>query len=1322
MPKEYQLSLQLFKQKFAELECHLAKAGIAPELLLPAKDALTESETRLVDAIAHAEQELVISRRSLLLLDTLNDWLWQIDAQGNYIYVSDKIRDFLGYEPEEVIGKTPFDLMPPEEAERVGQTFGDLVAGRQAFKNLENINRHKDGTLRTLSTNGVPVFENGNDFVGYLGSDCDITALKNVEQELREERDLFAVGPVFAFAFSPQTGWPVLFVSKNVPESLGYGAEEMMADDFHFADIIHPDDAKRVLNEVRAHIGNGTKEFEQYYRCRCKDGQYRWFLNYLLVQRDEFSGEVMKIHGYMLDQNRLKIAEETVLAQKELLEGIIEGTQAGTWFWNVQSGEKLYNERWAEILGYSLEELPRESKDIWKFLVHPDDYQIAERLVQQHFNGPLPYYEAEVRMKHKNGSWRWILDRGKVVKRDVDGRPLAMGGIHLDITDRKHLEKNLLASNSELKALYEGVPDAVIIADVKTRQILMCNDIVEELIGHDRPTLLSKTVEFLHPEDVCEQTMKVFERLVSGVQKSAEAELLTREGKRVPVSISSSMIIYNGKPCIMGVFRDISEIKANENKIREAYQLQLATNQQLKASQEQLLASKDELFESNQSLQASNQQLQASQQQLLASRQELFDSNQSLQASNQQLQASQQQLLASRQELFESNQSLQASAQQLEASNQQLKASQEQLLASRQELFESNQSLQASNQQLQASQQQLLASRQELFDSNQQLEASNQQLQASQQQLLASRQELFNSNQSLQASNQQLQASEQQLLASNQQLVAAEYRLKKKQELQELLTEISLIIMNPDRALLDVAINQSLEKIGSFAGADRSYIFHLSPDGRLMTNTYEWCGEDVETQISSMHEIPTEAAPWWMAQHRRMEPVFIADMAALPAEAEAEKKLLEAQGVRSCLALPMANGNNLAGFLGLDWISSSMPSIHENQIPLLQLGGDLIFSALMRDESSRNIIEREAKYRFIFESIHDIYLEIDAESGIIEEVSPSIWQLGYLREEVLQTRLMSYYADKNDQEEFLDDLDGKGTLKDYELSLVKKDGTPVTLSLSVSLVQNVSDKRPKIVGALRDISDRKNHEMQIKENIRLKNDFISSVSHELRAPLFSILGFSSTMLKDDGSIDQTTRNEFISIIHDESVRLSSLIEDILTISRIDSGKAKYKQQLIDPVDIGMIVVDILRKLASEKGIEIIEEYPAKGSLSICFDKDSLQQVLMNILGNALKFTLMGGQVWLRMLHDDTHVRIEVEDTGIGIVSSDMARIFERFFRSERSGEIAHGTGLGLAIVKDIVEIQGGYIEVESEVDKGSKFSVLLPFSDTKDGHEDQGCL
>lgn len=289
-------------------------------------------------------------------------------------------------------------------------------------------------------------------------------------KELRGERDLFAAGPVCTIVWAPLKHRPVLQVSSNAEQVLGYSPDCLLAADFCFTDLIHPDDVSRVIEESARAVANGVDAYEQSYRFKTGSGEYRWVLDCTRLERDK-SGQVTLVRGYVLDQSNQKRLEEAVAAERQRLAAILEGTDLGTWEWNVQTGETRFNERWANIIGYTLDELGPVSIATWTRYTHPDDLGKSHDALQRHFRGEAPYYECECRGLHKNGSHVWVLDRGRVTQWSEDGKPLLMIGTHQEITERKRAED--MQRRSELRAIAQRAA----IANIVQSQVLTWVDL-----------------------------------------------------------------------------------------------------------------------------------------------------------------------------------------------------------------------------------------------------------------------------------------------------------------------------------------------------------------------------------------------------------------------------------------------------------------------------------------------------------------------------------------------------------------------------------------------------------------------------------------------------------------------------------------------------------------------------------------------------------------------------------------------------------------------------------------------------------------------------
>ncbi|MDF2663677.1 MAG: histidine kinase [Paenibacillus sp.] len=226
----------------------------------------------------------------------------------------------------------------------------------------------------------------------------------------------------------------------------------------------------------------------------------------------------------------------------------------------------------------------------------------------------------------------------------------------------------------------------------------------------------------------------------------------------------------------------------------------------------------------------------------------------------------------------------------------------------------------------------------------------------------------------------------------------------------------------------------------------------------------------------------------------------------------------------------------------------------------------------------------------------------------------------------------------------------------------------------------------------------------IKRMEQMRQDFVSNVSHEIQSPLTSISGFSKALKRN--SIPEEERNRYLDIIQTESERLSRLSEDLLKLASLDSEHHPFEPRTFDLDEQIRMVAVACEPLWSSKKIELDLDLPRA---KLCADEDQLSQVWINLLGNAIKFTPEGGKITVAIRHGTDRIEVDIADSGIGISAEDSERVFERFFKADRSHQKRQsGSGLGLAIVKKIVTLHGGTIRVASEPGRGTIFTVELP--------------
>ncbi|MDT7777812.1 MAG: hypothetical protein QOC99_324 [Acidobacteriota bacterium] len=364
----------------------------------------------------------------------------------------------------------------------------------------------------------------------------------------------------------------------------------------------------------------------------------------------------------------------------------------------------------------------------------------------------------------------------------------------------------------------------------------------------------------------------------------------------------------------------------------------------------------------------------------------------------------------------------------------------------------------------------------------------------------------------------------------------------------------------------------------------------------------------------------------------------------------------------------------------------------------------------------------EIRYRRLFESARDGILILNAVTLKITDVNPFMTELlGYPSAEFLGKELweIGLFSDKAASQDAFRELQAKGYLRFEDLPLQTIDGK----LREVEFVSNVyeEDDHQVIQCNIRDITERKRAQEECTQLLEsamaahaeadaangIKDEFLALLSHELRTPLTSILGWSK--LLTEGNLDDVASNRALETIVRNARAQNKLIDDLLDISRIITGKLRLDVRAVELAPLIEAVVEGVRPAANARSIHLRTALDSLTS-PIKGDPDRLQQIIWNLLINAIKFTPKGGRVGVRLERIRSHIEINVKDTGQGIAPELLPHVFERFRQSDSSSTRRHGgLGLGLAIVRQLVELHGGTVEAESPGEgEGTTFKVILP--------------
>jgi PAS domain S-box-containing protein len=393
------------------------------------------------------------------------------------------------------------------------------------------------------------------------------------------------------------------------------------------------------------------------------------------------------------------------------------------------------------------------------------------------------------------------------------------------------------------------------------------------------------------------------------------------------------------------------------------------------------------------------------------------------------------------------------------------------------------------------------------------------------------------------------------------------------------------------------------------------------------------------------------------------------------------------------------------------WFESKGTFLKENDI----INGAILISRDITDKkkSEQKLKESENKYRTLFESSTDGIYFMDMEGKFIEFNEAFINMLGYSREELLTKTnrqiTPSKWYDIEDDITFTQLSEEESKI--YEKELIRKDGSTIPVSVRFWILKDEHDDPSRIWGIVRDITEHKKLEYELKEINRLKSEFLRRASHELKTPLVTIKGFSELILS---KYSEDLNQDIISNLEEINKgceRLQNIINNLLQTSRLES--TEFRPQL-EREDLSFLInycVEELHPLAAKREHSINVEIP--DSIITKFEKEEIHKVISNLLINAIKYTPPKGWIDIKAEILEDFVVVSIKDNGIGFTEEEKRKVFKQFGKIERYGQGLDlgidGSGLGLYISKKIIEAHDGKLWVESEgTNKGSTFYFSLP--------------
>ena len=566
---------------------------------------------------AEAEQEKLISdlrlseRRLQALAESTTDCVWELNEDMEYSYVSPRVEDLLGYEPEELMGRTPFDFMPAREAKLAAEAFREFLQEGRLFTGYENHRWHKNGRLVAVETMGIPIYEREN-VRGFRGVDRNITARKNAQKQLRrahkemarrvENRtaELRAANVQLeeeirdrreAQADLRQLSRRLNTLIEAVPDVLYFkdaegrnlvvnrAYEEFFGVDS--ADVVGMKDEEFMTRELAEKCRESDRRALQSQepirveeQWESPEGKTRWFETVKCRLEDD-EGECQGLVGVSRDITERKRMEREVREKERRLSTLMDNLPGMAYRCRNERGwtMEFMSQGVEELTGYGPDKLVN-SKDLsYADLIHPEDREEVWETVQRAV-GDDAAFTLTYRIRCADGEERWVWEKGQATEKHGDG-PATLEGFVTDITRRVRAEQALRESEKRSRALVEEMPLETIIIKADPLRFVYVNFGEGELLGYSAEELMQMSPEecanLVHPEDREMVQKRILDRMAGDrpARESYEVRMLARDGSIRWMKAYANKVTYAGEPAIQGLFVDMTEEKRTELELRK---------------------------------------------------------------------------------------------------------------------------------------------------------------------------------------------------------------------------------------------------------------------------------------------------------------------------------------------------------------------------------------------------------------------------------------------------------------------------------------------------------------------------------------------------------------------------------------------------------------------------------------------------------------------------------------------------------------------------------------------------------------------------------
>ena len=1064
---------------------------------------------------------------------------------------------------------------------------------------------------------------------------------------------------------------------------------------------------------------------------------------------------VVSMQSESADLERLlAVHEQSVKAQADRLELIVEGSQIGTWDWHVPSGRVTFNERWASMLGYHLDELEPHVRT-WERLVHPDDLPAVMAAVTAHLRGETPAYSSEHRLRSKSGAWRWVFDSGRVVERDAQGAPFRATGVHLDISDRKELEAQQARVQCALQAKQEALDEAQTLAHLGSWDWEIAtgaerwSDEQYRIFGldpaHTTPTYAT-FLTALHPDDRERVEQSVAKALTYDTRYNIECRIIRPNGELRYIHCRG--IVHrqaDGSPVSMaGTVQDITEYKRAESAWRDS---ETRMRSIFESAIEGII-----VIDERGHIETANPALLK----LLG-----YEAH----------------------ELIGKNISLIMPSPYREHHNEYLA---NYLVTGKRAIIGKGRDVPAVRKD---------GSHIDIHVSVSEMHIGTSRKYTGMIRDISERKRMEHAVRESEERFRQLAES-----------IDAVFWLSTpdKQQVLYVSPAFETIWESPREVLYSNPlfwldhIHPEDHKRVSVAAACQAHLPYdeeyriVTPNGRVrwirdrsfiirnaQGEVYRIAGiaqditiaKELESQLRSSeqrHRALVELSPHAVFVNCDDKIVF-ANRACVKLFGAIAPSQLFGKPVMDFIH-PDSQQSARERIARIRTTSGTVTAIEEQFVALdgrvvevevaaaaIRFEGKQAIQVILTDVRARKQLERallatNMQLETILASATNISIIATDTHGIITTFnSGAVAMLGYAETEMIGQEILTALH----LQEELDQLAGElhrdaappshtfevlteqarlGGFEEREWTYTRKDGGRLTVLVTITGLRNDAGQLTGFLAIGKDITERKRAEAALTQaalelerkngelaqardtalqTAQIKADFLATMSHEIRTPMNAIIGMTGLLLDTALTPEQ---HDFADTVRRSSDALLTIVNDILDFSKIEAGKLQFEELAFDLRLAVEDTVELLAEPAQSKGLELIALVDASVPAGVLGDPGRLRQILVNLVSNAIKFT-SSGEVLLHVARDPEAgphmLRFTITDTGIGISKEAQAKLFQAFMQADSSTTRRFGgTGLGLAICQRLVTQMKGQIGVESRPGEGSTFWFTAQFPET----------